>query len=216
MNNMQTQVADAHQTLYSRPGMYLPSYEQKIDATSIISNFLDAVYGSQELTTPKSVFVTVSGTNFILEAEGCNLDYTPPAFDELLFKLSITSFREPFFDDGHVLGFVKSIVWFTQYCLVNISVKDWLFCQAFWRVNTFIEQPKQYMENTIDRFGFCFTLPPELFTDMGLEIRKLDTVLDLWEEQRNKRKTVEQNSFPKFSRYWNEQAQHHFSLRLQI
>jgi len=154
-------MTDSLKILYSRPGLYIEPHEQKIDAAGFITGFLDAVLEPREVTCPSSIHITLSGIYLSMEATMCKIDRNPPPFHTFLSMLNPAGFRKPAFDEGYVLELMRSIIWFSEYCLANITVDEKMFQQAYWCAKPFVEQPKNYLDAESPGIGFCITLPDE-------------------------------------------------------
>ena len=196
--------------LYSRPGMYLAPYE-KVDAASFIVNFLIAVFENPALGTPSCVDITIAGQYFSIQAKGSRLPELKEGPQSLSSLFDIAHFRQPFFDKSYSLGYMRPIIWFSDYCFVEFTMVDKVFRQAFWHGSPLGQQSELPLAGKPATIGFNFNLPTEPFEQVTLEIDRLKRVITSWEEERF---TKTANGRPKLHKKWCQQSKYHYSLRI--
>lgn len=201
--------------LYSRSGMYLPSYEQKIDASSFFTSFLSAILGSQEWGWgAESIYIMVAGHCFSIQAIKCTI----PMFDLKVENLSdvfdIANFRKPFFDSSYSLGLIRPIIWFSDYCLIDVPIIGKVLRQAFLRGTPLGEQSQIQLNDRPPFLGFLFTLPIEPFKEVTLGVERLRKVIDIWEKQNLTQLSSTQNKRMILHKQWCEQSEYHYSLKI--
>lgn len=165
--------------LHSRRAMYLMPYEKKVDAASFFLNFLIAIFDSQELGDPNSIDITSAGPYFSIQADGCRF---PQSIDSVASLFDIANYGQPFFDEFYSLGFMRPLVWFSEYCLLEITCQGKLFQQAFSRGTPLGQSSQLPLYGKAAKIGFWFTLPAKIFEDVTLEIDRLRRAIMAWEE----------------------------------
>lgn len=199
--------------LHSRPGMYLASYDG-IDAASFIVNFLIAVFESQESDIPNVVNIVTAGQHYFIQADGCSLPQTARVSEDLSSLFDISQFQEPFYDRSHVLGYLRPIVWFSEYCLVDTTVGKKIFRQAFLHGNPLAQISGPSLDSNVPNLGFLFTLPFKLFEITTLEVGRLRNAIDTWEKRRLERTLSSHGIKLTLQKQWFEQSRFHHSLRI--
>lgn len=197
--------------LYARPAMYLIPYEKKVDAASFFVNFLIAVFDSQELGSPNSVNITTSGQYFSIQANACSF---PSSMVPLSSLFDMANFRQPFLDEFYSLGFMRPLVWFSDYCLVELTSKGKLSQQAFLRGTPYGQNFELPLDGKAGRIGFRFTLPPQAFPEVTLDIARLRRVIMAWEQGDLAPPLLTEPMRPTLHKQWREQSKYHHSLKM--
>ncbi|MEM7535813.1 MAG: hypothetical protein AAF639_26780 [Chloroflexota bacterium] len=210
-----TTVQDAIDTLYARPAMYLSSYQNQLDAASLFTAFLSAVFECDEIKTPSFVYLATAGSMFSMQAVGSSLQTDADGISPTLSSLfDIAQFRTPFWDNNDALGYLRPIVWFSDYCLVEMTMGDEVIRQSFVRGAPKATQSTRFVHGSVPSISFSFTLPTQPFHETILDCVRLKRVLTLWEEeyQQEMNSTFEQDLT--FEQQWNQQSKFHHSVRL--
>ena len=116
-----------------------------------------------------------------------------------------------FFDKSYSLGYMRPIVWFAEYCFVELAMADKVFRQAFWHGRPLGQQSELRLGGKPATIGFNFNLPTEPFEQVTLEIDRLRRVITSWEEERFARTAVGR---PKLHKKWCQLSNYHHSLRI--
>jgi hypothetical protein len=122
---------------------------------------------------------------------------------------NIAHFRQPFFDGSRALGVLRSIVWFSEHCLVDFTFAHTIYRQAFWRGDPAGQQLAIPLEGT-PLIGLLFTLPGKPFTEITLPFGRLKHVIQMWE----KHDLVQLLTPLKLHKEWCQQSDYHYSLRI--
>lgn len=169
--------------------------------------------GLPDLPSHRSIDISVSGRYFSISATGYSVDgisQNPGILAEIFDPSSnIDIFTELLY------GFVslRPIVWFSEFCLVDISTSHELFRQSFMHgspISQIIRLPLEDMSPTI---GVMFTLSHDRFANTYLEASRLRRVLRLW---KNSYRSVASRGYAvlHFDTYWKEQSRTHFMVRM--
>ena len=67
----------------------------------------------------------------------------------------IAHFRQPFFDKSYSLGYMRPIVWFAEYCFVELAMADKVFRQAFWHGSPLGQQSELRLGGKPATIGLC-------------------------------------------------------------
>jgi hypothetical protein len=201
--------------IWSRPGLYLSAYEQTIDAASFFINFLIGVFDYQDFGIPDHIDISVAGKYFSVTATGCylqHLDTNPDLFTQL-FTVSDTDL-DKVIEDFPGLSFIRPIVWFADFCLVDISTVQTVFRQVFSSSQHIA--PVNHLPLIHDKpyIGFLFTLPHDRFTSTSLDNTRLRRVLSSWQKMNYKHAKSQQLHLPYLKMQWREQSIHQYSVRI--
>jgi hypothetical protein len=169
--------------LYARPGMYLAVYDKKLDAGSLYMNFLFAIFNELEFGCPGLIEMTTAGQYFSIVASGCRLNIQHGEAENLTGVFDVANFQQPILEDAYPdFGFLKPIVWFTEYCLVDITTQNGTYRQAFMDGSPLAEAIQLPLDHDCPRFGFCFTLPSKTFDSKVLDLARLKQAIDSWKK----------------------------------
>ena len=191
--------------------MYLMPYEEKVDAASFFVNFLIAVFDSEELGDPNWVDITSAGQYFSIQADGCRF---PESILSVASLFDIANYRQPFFDEFYSLGFMRPLVWFSEYCLLDITCNGQLFQQAFLRGTPLGQNLRLPLHGKAGKIGFWFTLPAKIFEDVTLDIDRLKRVITAWEKGELAPLLPGDETRPTLHKEWSEHSTYHYSLRI--
>lgn len=203
---------DAIDVLYARPGMYLTPFEKKVDAASFFLNCLIAVFDSDEFGSPHSVCLTVTGQNFHMQAVGIDLESLSTS--DLAFVFDIEHYKTPFFDDSYALGFLRPVVWFGEYCMVEVAVdshtsrQSFLYGEPLGQESTFV---KNGSKSSLD---VHFTLPVKPFENVMLPSERLERAVIAWEKREVVSRPPGDLARPVLHKEWCKQSIDHYSLQL--
>lgn len=200
----------------ARPAMYLATYDGKLDAASFFVNFLMAIFDSLDFGWPEYVDLSSTGPYLAMEAAGCALNEQPDQALPALFD--ITQDAQNLLLAHHPgLNFLRPVVWFSEYCLADLTVGDTAYRQAFLRGSPLAPptfRPLRAGEQA--RMGFNFTLPADKFPDSGLTTARLEQVIGQYRTQDFARALPEGATRPRLQLHWQEQAPHFQSLRIRV
>ena len=60
-----------------------------------------------------------------------------------------------FFDKSYSLGYMRPIVWFAEYCFVELAMADKVFRQAFWHGSPLGQQSELRLGGKPATIGLC-------------------------------------------------------------
>jgi len=197
--------------LHSRRAMYLMPYEKKVDAASFFVNFLIAVFDSQELGCPNSIDITSAGQYFSIQANGCSF---PESIDSVASLFDIANYRQPFFDEFYSLGFMRPLVWFSDYCSVDFTSNGKLSQQAFLQGTPLAQNGQLPLYGKAAKIGFWFTLPTKMFEEVTLDIDRLRRVVTAWEKGELAPRLSADEIRPILHKQWSENSKYNHSLTI--
>lgn len=210
----QTSITDE---LYRVAGMFLLACDSKIDAASFFLNFLRASFwNEQTVGKPNLIDINVAHHYFSVQAEGC---YLPASVEDItnnlsrIFDLS-KNFKNPSGIRIDPLGFLQSIVWFSEYCLVDISIQDKIVHQAFIDGEAVGHQTERPKRDNTPIMGFAFTLPDRLFKEPTLPIERLKQAINLSEKDHLPRLESLSGTQVILHQTWCKQSHYHYSVRI--
>jgi hypothetical protein len=116
----------------------------------------------------------------------------------------------------HSLGFLRPIIWFTEYCLADITTSSGTYRQAF-LLGRPLENPTLLLNpSDTPRIGFCFTLPSAIFDNTHLDWRRLKRVLSLWKKKELAETIPDGATTPELRLKWRTQSDHNYSLLIVV
>jgi hypothetical protein len=201
----------------SRPNLYLLTYDCKLDAASVISNFLHAVFSLPNVAYPSRIEVNVAGPYFTIAAIGCSMldQVNEPEQLPWIFDIRNTLQGIPA-DITHSLGFLRPIIWFTEHCLADITTASGTFRQAFLLGRPLENLTLLLNPSDTPRIGFCFTLPSAIFDNTHLDCRRLKRVLALWKKKEFGETIPHGVPIPELKLKWRVQSDHNYSLLIVV
>ena len=203
--------------LYARPSMYLAVYDKKLDAGSLYMNFIFAIFNKLSFGCPEHIDITTAGHYFSIVASGCRLDIQNGNAENLTDAFDIRNFQQPLLEDTHPdFGFLRPIIWFSEYCLVDITTKSGIYRQAFMHGSPLAEalQLPLDRDDEAPRFGFCFTLPSNTFESKLLDLSRLKQAISSWKESDCVRARAVRKSTITFNLLSCEQAEYNHHIKM--
>ena len=218
----------------ARSGMYLTAYDQTVDAGSFCANFLIAIFDSLEFGLPTQVDVVSTGHYIALTALGCSLAiaqkqtaHLPSIFDSTNQVMQQPTQQEAILLETYPsLAFLQPIVWFSESCLVDLSLVDLSLVDVSMATTSYrqiflqgvpstqaVERPRN---GEPPRMSFCFTLPAESFGKTPLQATRLKQIVCLWQAKDLLRGLPEKKKSTKLHFQWLVQAEDYFTLRITV
>jgi hypothetical protein len=210
-------VSDSKTHLYTRPGMYLATYEQRLDAGSLCINFLIGLFSSAgEL--PNHIDIASAGSVFTISAFSTKPMFTGTHLDTISTVFDVAHHDKPIVASTYSgIEFLRPIVWFTENCLIHLISGVTTYQQAFHRGHIHSnEEPIRLEHEAINEIGFCFTLPNDVFQETTLERGNLEKAIATWQKRELIKLIPDEAQRPLIQFNWCEQAKHHYSLRIKI
>lgn len=209
-----SKIMDAIDVLYGRSGMYLAPFEKKVDAASFFLNCLIAVFDSDEFGSPYSVCLTVMGQNFHMQAVGVNLDQLLTAAHDLASVFDIENYKTPFFDNSYALGFLRPVVWFAEYCMVEMTAGSHTSRQSFLYGEPLGEKSTFARNGSKSSLDVHFTLPVKPFVDVTLPSERLERAVNAWEKREFLSPLPGEVSRPVLHKEWCIHSADHYSFQM--
>jgi hypothetical protein len=202
---------------YTRPGMYLATYEQRLDAGSLCLNFLIGLFSSAE-ELPNHIDIASAGSIFTISAFSTKPMFTDAQLDTLSAVFDVAQHDKRIVANTYSgIEFLRPIVWFTEYCLIQVTAGVRTYQQAFHRGYAHSDEEQNHLKHVaINEIGFCFTLPDDVFEQITLERDNLEKAITTWQERDFIKLIPDEVERPHIQLNWCEQARHHYSLRIKI
>ncbi|MCC6976669.1 MAG: hypothetical protein IT322_21875 [Anaerolineae bacterium] len=200
----------------SRPGMYLAAYDQRLDAASVYANFLIGIFYRFEFGRPQYVSLVTSGCNFAITSVGCQIDTATQKLGNLSYIFDVVNSQTPVLSTTYPsLTYLRSIVWLTEYCLIDITQSSGTYRQAFLYGSALEEAILVPSEgDNTPRISFCFTLSSRIFESTLLDIQRLERVITVWKERDFAQLIKDANPVPELQFKWFKQNQYYHSLEI--
>ncbi|MGB0383700.1 MAG: hypothetical protein ACPGWR_02665, partial [Ardenticatenaceae bacterium] len=152
-----------------------------------------------------------SGQYFSAQANGCSF---PESIDSVASLFDIANYRQPFFDEFYSLGVMRPLVWFSEYCLLDITSNGQLFQQTFSRGTPLGQNSQLPLHGKAAKIGLWFTLPAKIFEEVTLDIDRLKRVIAAWEKGELAPLLPDDDMRPTLHKEWSEHSTYHYTLRI--
>ncbi len=211
-------MTDISQIIESRSAMLLFTYDQKRNAASIFANFLQAIFSSLRFGCPEYVDITCTDSWFTIVAAGGSLDTDHESFQGILQLFDIRSFQPSIFSSiTPELGRLLPIVWFTEYCVVNVTTSKGVFKRGFLNGYSVTEVSYSHSDNKDPlSLSFTFTIGAPFFEETKLDSVTLRNVISIWRKSGFAKYISKDNIIPRIKLKWLEQSQYTYSLRIKV
>lgn len=209
-------MSDSVTTLYSRPKMYLASYDKQLDAASLYLNFLIGVFFDVKADYPSSIDIASAGHVFTISAAGFHLPVDAAKWHNLSDIFDV-SHHQDVIEPYSGLEYLRPVVWFSEYCLISCTTQQGSYRQVFLQGRS-LAPPNYTSPTDTPEIGltFSFTLPAETFEKTTLAIDNLKQAIAVWEKREFAQQTKQVIPQPHLNLNWREQSQYHYSLRIEV
>jgi hypothetical protein len=206
--------------LRSRPGLFLLAYDQRFHAGTICVTFLHDIFYNLDLGCPEQVDIVVTDHYFTMTAAGGSLDIGHNYSADLARFFNIANFHPSMSSsvllEKSNLDLFGPIVWFTEYCLVDITTPKETYRQVFLSgtpLGETILLSASTNEPNKPRIAFCFTVPQIVFESTVLDVTSLKRVVSIW-KKRAFAGLPKDKQLPKLGFKWKQQDEYNYSLRI--
>jgi hypothetical protein len=201
--------------IHERPAMYIGAFGGEIDGSNLVYTFLRHLFYPSEFGMPSSVTLNVSGNHFTLEALGWGIPQPKALSDKDFLKFfEITLDHDKRVDTYGPVGGLRHIVWFAEYCLLDVTLAERTYRQAFLDGTPLTEPVRQPM-NATPRLAFNFTLSSLRFKRLELDIHRFQSCVASWESFKFGL-GIPEGQRPTLSKQWCVLSDTHYSLRIAV
>jgi hypothetical protein len=196
----------------SRPFMYLPTYDGRLDASNVIASLLIGFLDGYAFGRPQAIDVFVAGPCFTVVAEGCYIAAND--IQALMAWLSDTEdpALQATFQHIPALHFLRSAVLYSQFCLVDLALTNGTYRAAYEYGHPIGTAEK--IADLSPRLAFTFTLPDDIFPALTLEKERLATILEAWRHNDYTTALPDQDESMTFN--WHAQSALYYTLRIDL
>lgn len=173
------------QVLLSRPGMYLATYDQKLNAGSLLLNFLIGANSLIDADVDDVVDILVANHTFTVSFISKHFTLAQLGVSDISSDFDITQDENPLpLSSNLSLFFWKPIVWFSEFCSINIEDHKAHYRQYFFHGEA-IGETTQLIAKPASPYGisFAFSVSSDLFNDTHLRIDDLKRVIEVWQDR---------------------------------
>ena len=150
-------------------------------------------------------------------ASECRLNIQNGEAENLTDVFDVANFEKPMLENTYPdFGFLRPIVWFSEYCLVDITTKNGIYRQAFLHGSPLAEALQLPLDQdpAAHRFSFCFTLPARTFESKKLDLSRLKQAISSWQESDYVRARAVRKSTITFNLFSCEQAEYNHYVKM--
>lgn len=156
-------------------------YDQRLNAASFLLNTLMAVASNYRGDAPQIIDFSATDYHFsihIVQQPALTLDI---ASQSLADVFSIAHHAQQM--DDHRLVYLKSIVWFSEYCLVGYTSDNQIHKQMFLNGEPIGSPQSQPIDTSIGAsLSFHFTLPTGIFESVIVDQPSLKAAIASWKK----------------------------------
>jgi len=190
---------------------FLPSY-QYFDAGSFYMAFLTGLFVGEEHSYPAQIDLASLGKYFGASAEGFKIEGDLKSLPE---KLNIMNYQRGPFLEGQTLPFLEPLVWFSEYCFVDVASPGGSYKQAFMNGKPQTQAIVTDSNNPL-MLGFYFNLPEEGFADRKMTFSRCKEIISVWKKSSFVSRIPPGRKPPSLKFSWLKQDEYYYSLRINV
>lgn len=178
-------MSQSTEKIFARPGMYLPLNDGQVDAACMLHGFLYGVLRQPTMLVPTRVEFCSADFQFTVSAYGDTLTIPATASISLLFSAFALDhpLRQHSKLGQQALRYLRPIVWFSQFCVVEICAEQRCYRQAFLHGNPISDLIESTIMLAGSSLSFSFTLSDKLSEQTALRVDRLQDALDTWQQE---------------------------------